>query len=148
VSHDPTEIIIIWCSRNIYDYYPCWKQFFYIFILIESSKEQNWSEMESFCNIQKFGVSKNLFCIFENTFIHQGWVKLIKSYSKDIINVRKDYILNKCCSSELSIHRRIFWGKKWYTTVFNIENNNLFFEHKISLLEWFLKDHVTLKTDV
>jgi len=25
VSHDPTEI---WCSRNIYDYYPCWKQFF------------------------------------------------------------------------------------------------------------------------
>jgi len=32
VSHDPTEIIIIWCSRNIYDYYPCWQQFFYIFI--------------------------------------------------------------------------------------------------------------------
>jgi len=25
VSHDPTEFIIIWCSRNIYDYYPCWK---------------------------------------------------------------------------------------------------------------------------
>jgi len=28
VSHYPTEIIIIWCSRNIYDYYLCWKQFF------------------------------------------------------------------------------------------------------------------------
>jgi len=28
VSHDPTEMIIIWCSRNIYDYYSCWKQFF------------------------------------------------------------------------------------------------------------------------
>jgi len=28
VSHDPTEIIIIWCSRNTYDYYLCWKQFF------------------------------------------------------------------------------------------------------------------------
>jgi len=44
----------------------------------------------------------------ENTFIYQGWVKLIKSYSKDIYNVRKDYILNKCCSFELS---RIFGGK-------------------------------------
>jgi len=32
VSHDPTETIIIWCSRNIYDYYPCWKQFFTFFI--------------------------------------------------------------------------------------------------------------------
>jgi len=51
---------------------------------------------------------------------------LIKSYSKDIYNVRKDYILNKCCSFELSIHHRILGGK-WYTTVFNIENNNLFF---------------------
>jgi len=30
VSHDSTEIIIIWCSRNIY-YYPCWKQFFFDF---------------------------------------------------------------------------------------------------------------------
>jgi len=28
VSHDPTEITLIWCSRNIYDYYPCWKPFF------------------------------------------------------------------------------------------------------------------------
>jgi len=28
VSHDPTEIIIIWYSRNIYDYYSSWKQFF------------------------------------------------------------------------------------------------------------------------
>jgi len=28
---------------------------------------------------------------------------LIKSYSKDMYNVRKDYILNKCCSFELSI---------------------------------------------
>jgi len=51
---------------------------------------------------------------------------LIKSYSKDIYDVRKDYILNKCCSFELSIHHRI-WGVKWYTTVFNIENNNLHF---------------------
>jgi len=35
------------------------------------------------------------------------------------------------------------------TTVFNIDNNkNIFFEHQISILEWFLKDYVTLTTGV
>jgi len=37
VSHDPTEIILIWCSRKIYDYYhPCWKQFFFTFLFQDS----------------------------------------------------------------------------------------------------------------
>jgi len=58
----------------------------------------------------------------------------MKSYSKDIYNVRKDYILNKCCSFELSIHHRILGGKMVHDYFFNIENNNLF-EHKISILE-------------
>jgi len=35
---------------------------------------------------------------------------LIKSYSKDIYNVKKDSNLNKCCSFELSIHHRIMGG--------------------------------------
>ncbi len=30
------------------------------------------------------------------------------------------------------------------TTVFNIDNN-MFIEQQISILEWFLKDHVTLE---
>ncbi len=35
------------------------------------------------------------------------------------------------------------------TTVFSIDNNNkCLFEQKISMLEWFLKDYVTLKTGV
>jgi len=42
-----------------------------------------------------------------NTFIHQGRIKLIKSDGKDIYNVTKDSISNKCCSSELSIHQKI-----------------------------------------
>ncbi len=33
-------------------------------------------------------------------------------------------------------------------TVLNIENNIFFLEQQISILEWFLKDHVTLKTGV
>jgi len=51
---------------------------------------------------------------------------LIKSYSKDIYNAIKNSILNKYCSFELSIHHGILEGK-WYTTVFNIENNNICF---------------------
>jgi len=47
---------------------------------------------------------------------------LIKSYSKDICNVTKDCISNKCCYFEISIHQRIL--KKMYKTVFNIDNNN------------------------
>ncbi len=39
-----------------------------------------------------------------------------------------------------------------YLTVLNIDNNNdntfFFLEQEISILEWFLKDHVTLKTGV
>ncbi len=34
------------------------------------------------------------------------------------------------------------------TTVFNIDNNKNVFELQISILEWFPKDHVTLKTEV
>jgi len=34
VSHDPSESIIIWCPRNIYDYYPCWKQFLHFYFRI------------------------------------------------------------------------------------------------------------------
>jgi len=25
VSHDPSQITLMWWSRNIYDYYQCWK---------------------------------------------------------------------------------------------------------------------------
>ena len=50
-----------------------------------------------------------------NTFIQQGCIKSIKSDSKDIYNVTKDYISNKCCSFELSIHQRILKKKILYT---------------------------------
>ncbi len=57
--------MLICCSRNISDYYQCWKQlccpiflwkpwyilFFRILWWIESSKEQHLFEMEIFCNI-------------------------------------------------------------------------------------------------
>ncbi len=35
-----------------------------------------------------------------------------------------------------------------YPTVFNIDNKNNFLSTKISILEWFLKDHLTVKTEV
>jgi len=32
------------------------------------------------------------------------------------------------------------------STVFNIDNNEIFLEQELSILGWFLEDHVTLKT--
>ncbi len=60
--------MLICCSRNISDYYQCWKQlccsiflwklwcilFFRIHRWIESSKEQHLYETEIFCNIMNF----------------------------------------------------------------------------------------------
>jgi len=127
---------------------------FFTFLFQDSLMNRKFKRTELFWNgkafvtlittIQKFGVSKNLFFILggkklENTFIHQGWVKLIKSYSKDIYSVRKDYILSKCCSFELSIHCRIFCGKN---------GARLFSTCFLSIKSAFLKDHVRLKTDV
>ncbi len=59
-------------------------------------------------------------------------------------------VLSRYCSFELSIQRIM---KKyttvsiqvWSTTVFSIE---MFLEHQISICEWLLNDHVTLKTGV
>ncbi len=46
--------------------------------------------------VQKFKVSEKLFSEREmNTYIQQGCIKLIKTDSKDIYNVRKDYCLKK-----------------------------------------------------
>ncbi len=36
------------------------------------------------------------------------------------------------------------WNEKYSISVFNIDNN----KNQISILEWSLKDHVTLKTGV
>ncbi len=61
--------MLIWCSRNISDYYQCWKQlccpislcklwhilFFRIHRWIESSKEQHLFETEIFCNMPLTG---------------------------------------------------------------------------------------------
>jgi len=41
------------------------------------------------------------------TFIQQGCVKLMKSDSKDIYNVTKYSLSDKCCSFELNIYQRI-----------------------------------------
>ena len=59
------------------------------------------------------------FFVFERklVLIQQGCIKSIKNDSKDIYNVTKDYISNKCCSFELSIHQRILKKKILYTNI-------------------------------
>ncbi len=39
-------------------------------------------------------------------------------------------------------------GKKYSTLLFIDNNNKMFFKQQISILKWFLKDHVTLKPGV
>ncbi len=72
-------------------------------------------------------------------------IKLIESDSKNIYNVTKNlFQINAVLLNFL------FIKESWKKSVFNIDNNNnkCFFQHQISILEWFLKDHVTLKTGV
>ncbi len=38
--------------------------------------------------------------------------------------------------------------QKYQVTVFNIDNKKCFLRTKIIILQWFLKDQVTLKTEV
>ena len=131
VSHDPSEIILIcWFAAQetfmiIINVENSCVLFFRIPWWIESSKEQHLSEIQSFCNIihyrsKVWGQEECLLLFFWkqikeiNTFIQQGCIKSIKSDSKDIYNVTKDYISNKCCSFELSIHQRIL--KRKYCT--------------------------------
>ncbi len=47
-----------------------------------------------------------------NTGIQHRCVKLIKSDSKDIYNVTKNDISNKCCSFALSVQQRILKNKQ------------------------------------
>ncbi len=59
-------------------------------------------------------------------------------------------ILSRYCSFELSIQRIMTKYitvsiQVWSITVFSIE---MFLEHQISICEWLLYDHVTLKTGV
>ncbi len=57
-------------------------------------------------------------------------------------------ILNKYCCFEISILQTIL--KKSITVWKNASmyKKSMFLEHQISILEWFLKDHVTVRTGV
>jgi len=57
---------------------------------------ENLENHQTYTTIQKFGVSKFLFLFFStknNHFIPQKRIKLIKSDSKDIYNVTKDFCI-------------------------------------------------------
>ncbi len=81
-------------------------------------------------------------------------------FSKDTLNIKSNRYL-QCYTTFLCQKKLFFWTLfnvkfletkvSWFfiqilssTTVFNID----LFEQQIKILEWFLKDHVTLKTRV
>ncbi len=84
-----------------------------------------------------------------NAFIQQWCFKLIRD-SKDFhIVTEANFFIIKCCSLELSINQRILW--KYYHS-FRQHNcfqqcqllKKILLEQQNSILEWFLRDHVTL----
>ncbi len=81
----------------------------------------------------------------------QGCVKLAKSHNRDISNFTICLIqINALCfSTFLFIKETYTLHKNTHlstTTIFNIDKT--FLEQQINILERFLKDHVTLKTEV
>ncbi len=67
--------------------------------------------------------------------------------------LQKISISSKYCSFELSVHQRILKRKMYQGFHKNTKQHNSFFKNidnnmLISISEWFLKDHVTLKTGV
>ncbi len=59
--------------------------------------------------------------------------------------LQKISIWNKCCSFELSNYIIFLYHFHKSVKQHNIDNNNIFFlNNQISILKWFLKDHVTL----
>ncbi len=83
----------------------------------------------------------NNICLIEiNTFIHQGCTKLMKSDSRDIYNVTKDVLLTFLFIKEYWQIKCITVSKKYLLAQLFSE---MFLEQQISILEWFLKNHVT-----
>ncbi len=97
--------------------------------------------------------SKRVVVLFQeiHTFFGEGRAELIKSDSKDIYNVTK---YNLCQMNVVLLNFLFSKGKKTVSTA--ILNSTtfstliiiIFIERKIGILEWFLKDHVTLKSGV
>ncbi len=75
-----------------------------------------------------------------NTFIQQGWIKLIRCNHRDL------YLLLQKKKKIINVLLNFLFIK--YSVLFNIDKKNNFLKHQIWILEWFLKDHVTLKNGV
>ncbi len=111
--------ILIYCSRNISDYYQCWKQlcctifcgnwyilFFRIHRWIESSEEQHLFEIEIFCNINVFTVSIDQFnaCLLgmvRSASVHQHKVNDVMHRFKTVcIRYKLTFVL-RCIVSNI-----------------------------------------------
>ncbi len=74
-----------------------------------------------------------------NTFIQQGWIKWSEVTIETCTLLQKKKI-------KINVLLNFLFIK--YSVLFNIDKKNNFLKHQIWLLEWFLKDHVTLKNGV
>ncbi len=78
----------------------------------------------------------DLFLKERNTFIQEGWIKLIKSVIVRTFQIVQNIaISNKRCSFELSIHQ-------WILII--MYNNKKCFVLQISIWEWLLKNNALM----
>ncbi len=126
--------MLICCSRNIYDYYQCWKQlcctiflcklwytlFFRIHRWTESSKEQRLFEIETFSNI-----NMSLLSLLIN-LMHLWLIKILVIPNFWMVVYHCFY---KNMFSTLIIIRNVSWAANQYIIMIS-------------------EDHVTLKTGV
>ncbi len=103
----------------------------------------------TYTTIQNFGVR----FFFKNYKFQQECIKLIKSDSKDIYNIKRflfqinDVHLTFSSSKSIMVFTKILSSKK----KINIDNKKKCFwppNQHIRMIWWFLKNHVTLKTGV
>jgi len=78
-----------------------------------------------------------------NTIIQQGCTELIKSGSKDL---SKNYISNKCCSFELSIHQNILKKEAQPFSTLIIFKTKYCLSSKLAHYNDFVKDQIQRNT--
>ncbi len=116
----------------------CW---LYTLCIVVYVTNKTWTWTWTWCEcahtqIQKFEVGNFFFLFFfeRNEYSARTHTfKWSKSDSKDIYNVTKYFYF---------IHNFLFIKEKTYHAFH--KNIKHFLEHQISILKWFLKDHVTL----
>ncbi len=149
---------VLWSIYNLIIFFSCMKAMtFYLKYCSYSNKLllPTWSNLIHESKAWgKYSFYLFICYLLIDTFIQQELIKISKVTVMIFRMLHKISFSNNCCSSNIpssnnpeknSILSTLYFLSS--TTIYNIDTNNTCFL-QISILEWFLKDHVTLKTGV